>query len=151
MHHLQRLDAKATFPGKARSWAVNFVIDNNAYVGAGTDNSPYAKDFYRYDPAANTWTKLPDLPTDPRFDASAFVVNGKAYVGMGYSGANDFWEFDSSNNKWSSVIGFPGNAIFRASAFGIGDKGYVTTGLSVASHVETYAFKPCNSNDSSPK
>lgn len=44
---------KADFLGKARSWAVNFVIDNKAYVGTGTDNSPYAKDFYAYDATTN--------------------------------------------------------------------------------------------------
>ena len=44
--------------GAERSSAVGFSVDGMGYCGTGYDGSKYLNDFYKFDPAANTWTKL---------------------------------------------------------------------------------------------
>ena len=116
------------FPGGIRSEAVGFAIDNKAYVGLGrTDyyTSPSLNsDFWSFDPTLNTWTKKADMPIAPlsngyynwaekgRASANAFSINGKGYVGNGYSkkeytpfasdfqNANDFWEYNPTTDVW---------------------------------------------------
>lgn len=49
------------FPGEARNNAIAFVLNGKGYVGLGTNSTTMFKDFYEYDPATDTWTKIADL------------------------------------------------------------------------------------------
>ncbi|MEO5674560.1 MAG: kelch repeat-containing protein, partial [Chitinophagales bacterium] len=44
----------------ARNSAVGFSIGNKGYLGTGEDGGP-KKDFWEYDPDANTWTQKADF------------------------------------------------------------------------------------------
>ena len=73
---------------------VGFALENKGYIGLG-NGSP--NDFWEYDPIANLWNATTPFPGGSREAAIAFVIGGKAYVGLGASGypfKNDFWEFD---------------------------------------------------------
>ena len=48
---------KADFGGLERYGAVGFSIGNKGYMGTGTDDATFKKDFWEYDPAFNTWTQ----------------------------------------------------------------------------------------------
>jgi len=103
---------KAGDPGGGEQYAagngVTGVINNKLYVVSGcfTASEPwgYYEDcnplFYRYNPATDRWTRLPNPFTEstsgPRIGG---VIAGKFYV-MGYSG---FVVYDPATNRWSPL------------------------------------------------
>ena len=42
------------------------------------------KDFWEYDPAANTWTQKADFVGVARISAVGFSIGSKGYIGTGY-------------------------------------------------------------------
>ena len=89
----------ASCPGPANiNGRITFMIDNMFYVGLGSGQS----DLYRYDPSSDTWTQISTMPGLGRYNAVSFVLNGKAYVGFGFTTPgnnvtikmNDFYEYD---------------------------------------------------------
>lgn len=96
-------NTKAPFPGVARHHPITFALDGNGYVLAGVTTT-MVKDFYRYAPLSDSWTKMADFPGPARGFAYAVTNNGKAYVGFGRSITNqilkDLWEYDPTTNTW---------------------------------------------------
>ena len=98
---------KADFGGSTRFSAVAFVVNGFAYVGTGYLTgwgNEGEKDFWKYDPAANAWTRVTDFFGGKSFGhdygqrgrAVAFTIGTKAYVGTGEGGLfdnTDFWEY----------------------------------------------------------
>jgi len=74
---------KASFPGAARVNTSVFVLGTQAYAGAGAATSNFSsttfyKDFYKFNPATNAWTKLADITVnDP--SKFGFAINNKGY------------------------------------------------------------------------
>jgi len=111
-----------TMPGTPRGGAVCFQIGQKAYIGTGantanTEENERFRDFFLVQPKATSdgkdggveysgkWvnsadeTTVSNMPDNApaRNGAVAFYLNGKGYVGLGYTGSrylNDFWEFD---------------------------------------------------------
>lgn len=149
---------KEDFPGSSRNNATAFVLDGKAYVGTGYDGSAdtdngYKKDFYMYDPRTTPhWKRVADFPGPPRQFATSFVVNNRAYVGMGHSNSNyfqDFYEFDPAGGmkgegKWTQIATFSGGKRTGAMAFTIGSKAYVGFGKTNAGVLskDLYSFDP---------
>ena len=97
------------FKGGARYYDLGFGIDNYGYVGTGY-NDNYLKDFYRFDPTAaagSQWTIVNGFGGQKRQGATAFVIDGKAYVCGGQnnnSDVSDFWRFDpSAATPWTQL------------------------------------------------
>ena len=94
---------KTSFSGAPYRYAVGFAIGSKGYYGTGTDGQLFGSgSFWEYDPGADTWTQVASLPGTNsvyRFDAVAFVIAGKGYVGTGKNynadGLNDFYEYTS--------------------------------------------------------
>lgn len=61
--------------GLARSDASSFTIDNKGYLICGYDGN-YLKDFYAFNPAANSWTQTISIGGTKRLGATCFVING---------------------------------------------------------------------------
>lgn len=126
------------FPGGLRYGATGFAVGGKGYMGLGHTStaSPSTvtcyNDFWEYDPAVNTWTRLPDFPGLARTGAVAFTINNKAYVALGikngYTAYNDVWEFDQATKNWNKLADFPGPASFGSTALNIGSKGYILVG-----------------------
>jgi N-acetylneuraminic acid mutarotase len=159
-----------SFAGVARSNSVSFVINNVAYVGTGIDlNSVRYKDLYSYNPATGSWTQLTPMPAAAaaRYNAVAFVVGSKGYVGTGYDGTNylsDFWEFDpagsttttttigttvtntTTSGSWRQVADLTtvagGTARYSAVAAGVGNYGYVGCGYDGNYKKDFYRYNP---------
>lgn len=95
----------------SRNGAVAFSINGKGYVGTGYDGENYLKDFWEYDPKANSWTKIADFPGVARRNAVAFVIDNVAYVGTGedYEDVKlgDFYKFDGTSWTPSPGIGYP--------------------------------------------
>lgn len=146
-----------SFPAEAqgRYGAVAFVIDGKAYVGTGmhpavgpNDKNRYCNDFYVFDPKAeqgSQWSKVThSFPGEGRYGAIAFSLNGKGYVGTGFTDGSralkDMYEYDPATG-WKESS-FNGNTRGGAVAFVVGNKAVVCLGVSSATS-GTYCEDVC--------
>ena len=129
--------------GTKRMGASSFVIDNIAYVCCGVNNGTYVDDFWKYDPSTGLWTQLRDISDSSdddydddyniiRLNASAFVIDGAAYLTCGESGGvrSDTWKYYPSTDIWEQIHSFKGSSRTVAVAFSNGVRGFVATGKS---------------------
>ncbi|MGN0186273.1 MAG: Kelch repeat-containing protein [Paludibacteraceae bacterium] len=109
-----------------RTSATSFVINGQLYLfGGRTAAQTATNDFYRYDPDADTWTQLSTPPLKARVKATAAVVNGAAYIGLGFGGKvyndtaylHDWWRYDPPTDTWTRLADFTGNGTVGAAAF----------------------------------
>jgi hypothetical protein len=127
---------RADFPGEERMGAVIFAIGNKGYIGLGQritfDNSQqFLKDFWQYDPATDTWSRLEDFGGKARRNAVGFAIGTKGYVGTGTyeSGTyamSDFWEFDPATGHWTQKADYAGNSM-TTFGFATSSRGYIGT------------------------
>lgn len=88
--------------------AVAQVVGDEVYVGLGfrgrtyTD-SCYLRDWWRYEPATATWTRLADFPTHDTSGAAAFEQGGKVYVMFGFYNQykDEIYVYDPTSDKWT--------------------------------------------------
>ncbi len=82
--------------------------------------------------AQNSWIPRSSMDDQGRYAAVCFVINDKAYVGLGQApdGTNlkDFWEYNPLTDSWTKKANYPGTGSYAASAFVINGKGYVCLG-----------------------
>jgi N-acetylneuraminic acid mutarotase len=127
-------ESKATFPGLSRERAVAFSVGGKGYIGLGynrDEDKEELGDFWEYDPDTNTWTEVANFGGTARYNAVAFAIGDKAYVGTGYDGDkynSDFWEYDVVNNSWKEIASFPGEKIEGGFSFVVNGKAYVAGG-----------------------
>lgn len=130
------------FPGTARMDAVGFVIEGEAYVGTGQDQS----DMWRYAPTTDAWTQMADLPGAGREEAIAFAIDGLGYIGTGEasngSALNDFWQYDPAANTWTERSSFGGGGRKWAFAFALAGHGYVGGGYGNGYKKDLWAYDP---------
>ncbi|MEO1262036.1 MAG: galactose oxidase [Bacteroidota bacterium] len=124
-----------TFPGIARRGAVAFSANGKGYVGTGYsgDLDEELNDFWEFDPNAapgEQWRRVADFLGSARYNAVAFGLNDKGYVGTGYDGnwLKDFYEYDPGTDEWIQIVSLGGSKREDAVAFVIGDRAYVATG-----------------------
>ncbi|MCB0806497.1 MAG: hypothetical protein KDC05_11920 [Bacteroidales bacterium] len=112
---------------------VVFTAENMVYYGLGIKClGPETTEFYEYDPATDSWSPIANFPGQTRRLASAFSINGKGYVCLGFSNGvslQDLWEYDPSSDSWSQKSNFPGGARGAAVASVVNGKAYVGTGF----------------------
>jgi N-acetylneuraminic acid mutarotase len=149
----------ADYPGNPSSGLCTFTIDSFGYAGMGGDgNGNFYTDMHRYNPLTNTWSAIASFPGKARFaDKSAFVVNGKAFVGSGETLLNggsspyclgDYYMYDPASDTWTSAPGLLGPPRYGATAFSFGDSAYLVGGYNQDGHiVYSYVdeFKPAGS------
>lgn len=136
---------KSNFGGEARHRATAFAIGNDGYIGLGHINSAVDveyEDFWKYDPASDSWSQIANYPEGKCYHATAFVIENKAYVGSGrlengtYS--RKFFRYDPSLNTWSPIADLPGQQRRGAVGFSINGKGYVGTGQTGSGYVNDF-------------
>jgi len=88
------------------------------------------------------WVKKNSFEGTPRGSAVSFVIDDKAYVGLGYNTdyltgdpdvtnegyRKDFWVYNVSSDTWNQIASFPGVGRVNAVGFSANGKGYVATG-----------------------
>ncbi len=137
----------------ARDEAVAFAAAGKVFVGTGYGQYRDAnnqkimeklKDFWAFDPVANSWTRVADFPASARFGAIAFAIGDYGYVGTGYDNNDykDFYRYDPSTDTWSEDLGFPGGKRKDAVAFVINDIAYICTGYSNGTVKDLYSYNP---------
>ena len=129
---------KADVGGLPRMLAIGFSIGSKGYIGTGSRNLfPAAadayKDFWEYDPTANTWTQKADFGGEGRQYAAGFVIGNKGYIGNGETANSitfkDFWEYDPTTDTWTQKADISAPIRAFPTTFSIGGKGYFGTGI----------------------
>lgn len=126
---------KSDLPADARHRSTAFSIGNNGYLGLGHINSGVDveyEDFWKYDPASNSWTQIANYPEGKIYHAACFVIGNLGYVGTGRyengSYSTKFHAYNPQTNTWSQIADFIGPARRGAVGFTLNNKGYVGTG-----------------------
>lgn len=102
--------------------STSFVIYSSGFVGLGS-----GYDFYRYNPIFNNWTHVPTIHAPGRYNAASFVIDNKAYIGLGTSsniGTRDFYSYDPTYERWVRLKDFP-RQVSNAIGFSANGKGYL--------------------------
>ena len=128
--------ARDSVNGPGKSACTAFSIGLKGYIGFGVANNGYKRSLYAYDPITDDWDKMESLGGLAgggleRVSPVSFVLNDKAYVGLGNGNNpyyNDFWEYDPVSNTWTQKADFGGTARRQAVAFSIDSVAYVGTG-----------------------
>ncbi len=138
---------KNDFPTTITS-PVSFVINGYAYVTMGwtqSINSPQSNTF-RYNDVADAWDSVAAYPGTPGYTGISFVINDKAYIGIGYQPyTNELWEYDPITDIWAQKAYFPGSDRQSAVGFSINGKGYVGLGgyyPTSTSYEDFYEYDP---------
>lgn len=127
--------ARAAYPGGFGGiyFATGFAVNGKGYVCCGKQSASfYSQELWEFNPATNNWTQKANYPAGTRYGQSSFVLNNKAYVGLGTEEnwfVSEFYEYNPASNTWTQKAAFPGSARGFASAFTIGSKGYMGMGL----------------------
>lgn len=122
--------------------SLQFVIDDEIYVLAGRKGkgkSGYLNDIWRYDTQKDNWEQLKtNEDFAPRVKGVAEVVDGIAYVGLGYNSSGvynkdaylkDFWAYNPIDSSWTQKADFPNNRTSNTSCFVIDQYIYVMFGF----------------------
>ena len=120
-----------------------------AYSAGGRTAGAATNSVYRYDPVANSWTQLPNMPT-AEFDAGgAYAANtNKMYVFGGFTGSavlNTTQIYDVATNTWSMGAAMPAGRYFPSTVYYSGTgKIYVIGGFDASSNEanQTWEYDP---------
>jgi N-acetylneuraminic acid mutarotase len=122
---------KNNFIGGARAEAIAFQIQNEGYLGLGA-----VTDIWKYNQAADTWTKVTDYPETTSggiYRAIAIANSQEVYIGLGNSWLDKEYQmmhkYIPGNNSWQRIADFTysDNYLPNARGFYINCKIYVTT------------------------
>ncbi|WP_070136956.1 kelch repeat-containing protein [Crocinitomix algicola] len=99
---------KASLPGVPRLGAVGCGNFPRAYIMMGETASAYLDDVWEYNYFGDIWTQRADFIGGQRTQASAEVVDGRIFAGLGYDGEyhDDFYEYipnPLSSEKYSGI------------------------------------------------
>ncbi|MEO5570920.1 MAG: kelch repeat-containing protein [Bacteroidia bacterium] len=120
---------KANIPANIGGGAA-FSINSKGYVIMGWVNGANSNSVYEYDAGMNVWTTKNNFPGAPRYGSCVFVLNSKAYIGLGYSPLySDLWQYDPVNDTWVQEANFPGGVREGTVHFALNGLGYVGCGL----------------------
>lgn len=129
-------------PTQGRSKGAGFELNGKGYIGTGY-NGTAMKDFWMYDPGANTWTQKADFAGTARYGAVGFSLNGYGYIGTGYTTptyAKDIWRYNDTTNSWTQMADFSGAGRMDAVAFTIGNRVFLGTGYDGAARNDFYRY-----------
>ncbi len=77
------------------------ALGDKLYLAGGTDGAAReVATLYEYDPAADAWRELPDLPGGPRTLAAAAALDGELYVVGGWPALRTVEIYDPASNSW---------------------------------------------------
>lgn len=127
--------AIADFPGAGGEgvyFATGFAVGGKGYLcGGKTGPNLYSSQLWEYKPGNNQWIQRASFPGGVRYQMSSFVVDAKAYVGMGTDQnifKKDMYCYDPGANTWQTIAPFPGYERGAASTFTLEGRGFVCLG-----------------------
>ena len=132
-----------------RSSAVAFAIAGKGYVALGRNQAgTQLKDCWQYDPTSNSWSEKAEFSGIARVKATANVLNGKAYVGLGFNinygvyndsaCLKDFWVYEPLDDKWTQLANLPSNATDACVSFVFNNSIYIGAGFNGANFTNEF-------------
>lgn len=110
-----------------------FTLNDIGYLGI-TQSAFGRKTLWQYDPIQNVWTYRSGCPSDALNFYCSFVINDKAFVGLGSSFEwsdgyvyNKIWKYDLQIDRWIQYHDCPVYMTANAS-FSINNKAYIASG-----------------------
>lgn len=102
-----------------------FTIENKGYVIL-TDSK-----LWQYDPVTDVWSELAPYPRSLVWIVNkvAFVIDNKAYVGLGDVSTDELLKYDPLTNAWTLFTSVPGGRRSVAISFVVNNKAYVGFGI----------------------
>jgi len=102
----------APFPGTPVYSFLSFTIGNKGYLLGGRDQQGnLVNQFWEYNFSTNQWTNKGSSPLGARAGAVAMIVDGKAYIGLGYAYLNiNGLQVKVYKNDWKM---YDPNAVFQ--------------------------------------
>ncbi len=119
---------KADYPGGDRRAQVAFAAGGKGYIGAGAGVfGGVLKNFYKYDPATDSWAQIADLSraTD---QSTGFGIGNYGYIYHVGGNLKETYRYIESLNEWQFEASFPGNRTANATSFVIDGHGYLVFG-----------------------
>ena len=136
-----------------RSDAAAFSINGYGYVTTGSYFSTFRNDVWKFDPtngALGSWTRLENnYGGEGRENATAFVIDGKAYVGTGNNQSSlgslvtlsSMYRFDPATEQWSEIAPFGGGNVAGTMGFAANGKGYVGIGYDERERMQSIVYE----------
>lgn len=97
-------------PLESRVHATAGVYDGMVYIGLGfngkyNNRDSYFTDWWRYNPATNTWTELEPFPAGTTARTICLVGDGELYVGYGFCWTyeRDMYRYDIAEDSWAFI------------------------------------------------
>jgi N-acetylneuraminic acid mutarotase len=159
MHAQDYWLSKDTVNGPPKAAASAFVLENRAYLVAGTDDLEYKRKMYSYRADQDDWDDEVSLGGDggdglARVGATSFALmqggQTKGYVALGQTQTiafmNDLWEYDRTTEAWTQKANFSGAPRREAVSFVIDNKAYVGTGNSATGLLADFFTYDPNTN-----
>jgi N-acetylneuraminic acid mutarotase len=128
--------------------STSFVLNGFAYYGLGSGfdwvnyNNYTSNKIVKYNPTDDTWSQINNFSGSARINATSFVLNNKAYIGLGRLGGNgacldDLWEYNDVDDNWQETI-VTGLTRSRVSTFTLNNKAYLGNGVSSTQHHQDF-------------
>lgn len=119
--------------GEERQYANGFSHQGFGYIFGGINcSAAYLADFWKFNPATNSWTSLPDLPALGRAGSLSFVIQDTFYVVGGKTNGgsitSEVWAFNLINQQWSQKTNLPIDGIWRGVSFSWNATGIIGLG-----------------------
>lgn len=125
---------RADFGAHGRHRGTGIRIGNKGFMGLGHYNGAgpniVMKDWWEYDPAANTWTQRADYIGNATgaYAVLAFGMDNYGYIGGGQTATNtNFYRYDPATNLWTQMASSP-TIPMNTEGFVVGTKGYYLSG-----------------------
>ncbi len=137
--HLNYWEPIASLPiWQERQYASAFSYDDKGYVLCGENcNGFYFNTFWKYDPSANQWTAMPELPSAGRAGCQHFMIGSDLYLigGRNANGIlNEVWCFHFATNSWEQLGNLPFEGCWRGLAFSNQTIGFLAAGRTNAAN-----------------
>jgi N-acetylneuraminic acid mutarotase len=121
--------------------AMSFALNGKIYAGGGYVSGTSMNDWQEFDPAKNMWTPKTNYMPGPVANRAAgvtFVINGKAYLGLGaehflsftlpVQQLSDLWSYDPATDKWTQHASLPDSGRNSSAVFVMNNKAYIVGG-----------------------
>lgn len=94
-------------PGLGTNFGSAARIGNQIYLFGGVSSAGQVTSFaWRYDIAADAWTRLHDLPI-ANFGSAVGAINGKIYLAFGTGFINQTWQYDPATDTYTRKADAP--------------------------------------------
>lgn len=130
--------------------ATAFVIGDTAYVCNGwmASNGNANSVLYKYDAVNEVWDTAAYYPGTPAYTTMSFVLNGKAYVGVGYNPyTNEVWQYDPDSALFTQKADLPSPLRQNATAFVVNNRAFAGLGATNGGAYD-YFYEYIDSTDS---